>query len=94
MMPILDEEKFPYLDQIYWRQCLALAVRPGYPQPASPIVIPERVEVAIKVAGPVLTTLDVTDGHALYPQVALTVCDAGGVDLIQGEQAMGAPGQG
>jgi hypothetical protein len=42
---------------------------------------------------PTLTTTDLVDGHGADATVTLALNGAGGTDLLQGKQALRAPGQ-
>jgi hypothetical protein len=86
-MPITDKVNVPYLDQSYRWQCLPSSPCCSDAQPASLVVILERVEVAVKVIAATSTTTDLTDRHRPYPGIAASVYCTGGLDLIEIEQA-------
>jgi hypothetical protein len=68
-MPIPDEVKVSYLDQIYRRQRLAPLARPGDALPAPLVMIAERVEVMVEVSGSTFSAADLAYGHVSYPDI-------------------------
>jgi len=81
------------LDQVYRRQGLAQLARCGDALPTPLVMIAERVEVAVEVSVSTLSTADLAQGHVSYPDITVITYGTRSSDLIQSEQAAGAPDQ-
>ena len=89
-----DEVNVPDLDQFYRRQGFPLSPRCGDVQPAFLVAVLEGVEIAVKVIAATVTPPDLTNRYGPYPHIVVSVDGAGGLDLIETEQAAWTPDQG
>jgi hypothetical protein len=80
-MPVCDKVNIPDLDECYCRQRFPPSSRLSNAQPAFPVVILKRIEVAVKIVAATLATLDLADWHGSYPGTVVGRSRAAGFDF-------------
>jgi hypothetical protein len=73
VVPVPDEIDIAYLDQRHGWQFFPLLPGSGDAQPACPVVIPERVKVAVKVGAAPFTAQNLIDRYRPQPDIAVGI---------------------